>query len=608
MLSFFFACLFVLVTIAECFPFVCAGKKTCLNMLANKRRCCAERPSLDTLPEDLLCHVMSFCEEKMNRLMSLHLVSRSVRRFMRSEAMLSVMGFDLRHPMNVLQLGTLAADLQRLRFKSCASLNTFQFTPKLRTLDLSYCTLLKDEQFNSVRSLTMLQTLNVSGSQLTNLDVLAHVKPLRHLCASNCNHLTRLSNMPELLTLNVDGCSKLVHLHSISGMTKLTRLNLSGSASAPDVLRTLPDSLVHLSLRYCKTLTDAHLQPFERLVNLTSLDLSGCNQIKSLAGVASLTRLEELQASYCDVLRDVKGLSSLTSLRKFIAPQSPLCGPDGELQLSGLVALEELDVATTELYRLSFPDVLPNLHTLRVHSCPLLQHVVDIGNAPRLQAVNFANNPHLDDSCLEGFSKLLDLQDACFRMCERITPLGLLKLPTTLNRLVLQGCVQLNNLTMSIFHRFSKLQRLDLQDCFLISDEGLHDLSAVRTLQHLNLSHCVKITDTGMFALSKLVHLRALRLDGCRKITDLGLRALEPLTELESLDFNRCKRLVHLRPLAALRSLKFINLSGCVALTDESLMNLHPCKNLTTIYTNHCKHVSKTCADSVLFAIQRQTQ
>ena len=571
-------------------------------MTTKRRRCCAA--ALDTLPEDLFCHIMSFCDRKMNGLTSLHLVSRSVRHAMRSVAMLSTLSFDLRHPVNVLQLGTLAADVQKVRFKSCSGLHTLQFTPKLRLLDVSYCNFLKSDNFNCVRSLSMLQTLNVSGSQLTNLDVLAGMKSIRHLYASNCNHLTSLPAMPDLQTLNIDCCLKLEDLTTLSEMTTLTWLSMSGRASAHKVLATLPDSLVCLSLTYCRSLVDVQLRPFKRLVNLTHLDLSGCQQLESLNNVACLTQLVELRASFCDALCNVKGLSGLTSLRKFSAPHSPLC-TDGELNLSGLVALEELDVSSSSLVKLSFPHLLPNLHTLQASYCPLLQHLAGIDNAPRLRTVNLSDNPRLGDSCLTGFSKLLHLTDVCLRCCPRLTVLGVRKLPKTLHRLILHGCTQIDNLTMAMLASFSNLQRLDLQGCALISDEGLHDLSAVRTLQYLNLSQCNRITDAGLFGLSKLVHLRVLRLDSCRKITDLGLRALEPLTEIESLDLNRCKGVVHLKALSALVSLQFINLSGCVALTDDSLRNLLPCKKLATIYTNHCKHVSKSCVEIILHDILR---
>lgn len=566
---------------------------------AKRRRCDNAAPNLDTLPEDLFCHVISFCDRKMNRVAALHLVNRSVRQAMRSATMLSLLIFDMRQPINVLQLGTLAADVQLARFKGSSGMQTLHYTPKLRFLDLSYSGVLKNDNFNAVRTLSMLQTIGVSGCQITNLDVLTNLKSLRTLYASNCRHLTRLPDMPQLLKLDIDCCHQMVDVQALTNMTRLTWLSMSGSSAANQVLPTLPDSLVHLGLSYCQNLTDADLLPIKRLVNLTHLDLSGCKLLKSMKNLAPLVRLTELRASFCDALCNTKGLSDLKLLRVFHGAHSPLC-ESGELSLSGLVALEELELSSTTLITLDFPQPMPNLHTLRVHYCPLLRQLKNIANAPQLHTVNLSQNPYLEDSALAGFSKLLTLGDLCLRGCARLTVVGMRMLPTTIHRLILEGCNQLDNQTMVVLSNFSKLQRLDLQSCALISDEGLHELSAVRTLQYLSLSHCNRITDVGMFALSKLVHLRVIRFDSCRKITDLGLRALEPLTEIESLDFNRCKGLLHLKPLSELATLQFLNLSGCVSLTDDSILNLKPCKKLTTIYTNHCKRVSKECVEKVL--------
>jgi Leucine-rich repeat (LRR) protein len=546
----------------------------------------------DALPDDLFYHMVTFLGDSMNQIKSYTQVSRTFRRAIHSATMLSRLRWDVPNPLRIHCIPhMLLKKVHNLRIKSSGTLNDLHYVPELRTLDVSsFASRLKDEHMTGVRDLSFLHTINLSGNRyLTNLDELLSLKSLRHLMASNCVGLTRIPCMPGLQTLTIEGCNKVRNLEVLAQMPNLEKLSIQNQPITKELLDLLPVGLRDLGVRFAHDLRDAHLHSLARLTNLTHLNLSGSG-LESFKNLAPLKQLEELRVPFCKALHDLEGLSALKSLRFFYAYYSPL---GSAVSLEGLVSLEELEFASSELTTISFPCPLPKLHTMRLHSCPLLQHLTEVHNAFALRKLDLSGNGSVDNALLGKLQTLSNLKDLNLTGCLQVTFIGLALLPKSLERLILQDCTHVCNVAMECLSSLLELKRLDLQGCTLISDEGLHELSAIKSVQYLNLSFCTSITDVGMFALSKLVHLRVLRLHSCHKITDLGLRALANLTELQSLDFTRCKKLDTLRPLRALTSLRYINLSGCVKLTDNSLRNLLPCINLETIDTTFCKRVSK---------------
>lgn len=569
------------------------------------KRQCHNKPSLESLPDDLLCLVVTFLGDSLNTTTMMCLVNRCIRNAMRRPRIMSHLRVELRNHTNILQLGPLALEVQKLRLKSCGGMRSMKYTPKLRVLDLSHCNMLKNQGFESLGSLSMLHTLDVTCNKLKNVDVLATLPALRCLNMSSTFHVVSLPVMPELKTLNIDGCLALRGLEVLSQMPLLEKLSMSSCFLTSQVLSALPPNITNLNVSYCMNLGDSGLALLGNLCNLTKLDVSGCGRIQSLRPLAALVQLQDLRAAFCVNVKTLDGLSALSSLRVFHAQHSSLETEAGPQVLSGLQHLEDVNLANCGLAELGFCD-LPALRSVRLRSCLELRNLLHIGHALLLQTLDLSNNQSIDDGSLAELAGLKHLSELNLHGCWRVTDAGLRVLPATLERLILHGCFRVQNLEGGALDHLTALQRLDLQDCVMMTDEGLHNMTHMRMLRDLNLSQCVKVTDAGLFGLTGLRDLSVLRLDSCRKITDLGLRALVPLTNIHSLDFNRCRGLKTLRPLSALVALKFINLSGCVAVTDDSLLNLTPCRELQTIYTNHCKLVTKKGVAALRHAIGRQ--
>jgi hypothetical protein len=569
------------------------------------KRACRNKSNLEALPDDLLCLVVTFLGDSLNTMTMMHHVNRCIRTAMRSSRIMSQLRVELRHHNNILRLGPLALEVQKLRLKSCGGLSSMKYTPKVRILDLSHCNMLRDKGFEALESLSMLHTLSVTCDKLTNVDVLATLPALRHLNMSSTYKVANLPVMPGLKSLNIDGCMCLRGLEVLSGMPLLETISMSACFVTHQVLSALPANLTDLNLSYCMNLDDTGLALLGRLCNLTKLNVSGGKRIQSLRPLRTLTQLQELKAGFCVSMKTLEGLSALSSLRVFHAPHNSLETDDGPHILSGLKHLEEVNLSNCGLTEIGFRD-LPALRSVRLRCCPNLQSLPNIGRAHSLQSLDLSGDQMINDGVLTELTTLVNLTELNLQGCWRITDLGLCTLPPTLEQLILHGCFHVGGLTGEALNHLTELQKLDVQDCVLMTDEGLHNMASMRMLRDLNLSQCVKVTDAGLFGLTSLRELSILRLDGCRKITDVGLRALAPLTKIHCLDFNRCRGLKTLRPLSALVALKFINLSGCVAVTDDSLLNLTPCRKLETIYTHHCKLVTKKGVAALYRAIGRQ--
>ena len=294
----------------------------------------------------------------------------------------------------------------------------------------------------------------------------------------------------------------------LPSMVGLTRLNIAGYQGVE-----LPEWL-------------------SKLVNLQSLNLSGCRKLKKLPeGLSKLVNLQSLDLSYCENLTMLpEGLSKL-----------------GNLQSLNLSSCENLTMLPEWMSK------LVNLQSLNLKSCEKLTMLPEgLSKLVNLQSLNLSNCSNLT-TLPEGLSKLVNLQSLNLWACEKLTmlPEGLSKL-VNLQSLDLGFC---RNLTM-LPNLSELLPTLKIKDMpSHLSDWKARGLDAYNFMTDEPITG-VKTTTVGLFHfqgselpewVSKLVILQSLNLNGCDNLTVLP-EGLGKLVNLQLLSLNSCWRLAEPLP------------------------------------------------------------
>lgn len=177
------------------------------------------------------------------------------------------------------------------------------------------------------------------------------------------------------------------------------------------------------------------------ITKLTSLDLSSCSGLTSLAGIENLANLETLNLSGCSGLTSLAGIDQLANLET--------------LNLSGCSGLTKLNLS----------------------GCDKLTNLTGMENLTNLTYLEFGGSSRFIDLNLSGCNKLSTLN---FWLCSKLVTLNL------------SGCSRLKDLFgMS---RLINLTTLDLSGCSGLTNlDGIEQLT---TLTSLNLKGCPSLSTT----------------------------------------------------------------------------------------------------------------
>uniref|UniRef100_A0ACD5XBA2 Uncharacterized protein n=2 Tax=Avena sativa TaxID=4498 RepID=A0ACD5XBA2_AVESA len=185
----------------------------------------------------------------------------------------------------------------------------------------------------------------------------------------------------------------------------------------------------------------------------------------------------------------------------------------------------------------------------------------------------------------------------------------------------------MNELVMSLAHKFTKLQvlslrqikpqlednaveavannchdlrELDLSRSFRLSDRSLYALAhGCLHLTRLNISGCSNFSDIALIYLtSQCRNLKCLNLCGCvRAVSDRALQAIaRNCGQLQSLNLGWCDTVTD-RGVTCLASgcpeLRAVDLCGCVLITDESVVALaNGCTHLRSLGLYYCQNIT----------------
>ena len=195
--------------------------------------------------------------------------------------------------------------IQTLKANNCSkitgSLDLSGYT-SLTTLELSGCA-----NLTGVTLPTGIQTLDASGTGLTNLDV-TNCTGITSLNVSGCTGLTSLTVPSSVATLDISGCTGLDSL-DLSSCTNLTTVKVGDRNDLTDLSwLTLPASVTTLDASGFTSLTSIDIP-----ASVTSLNLSGCTGLTTL-DLSDNTSLVDIDLSDNASLTALKLPASVSSL------------------------------------------------------------------------------------------------------------------------------------------------------------------------------------------------------------------------------------------------------------------------------------------------------
>lgn len=208
-------------------------------------------------------------------------------------------------------------------------------------------------------------------------------------------------------------------------------------------------------------------------------------------------------------------------------------------------------------------------------------------HCPQLESFNVSWCKHMDARGIKmvvlGCPKLKDLRAGEIKGFDNLEVSQAIFETNNLERLVLSGCVELNDEALKTIMHGAKPEIDILTDMPIVPP---------RKLRHLDLSRCRHLTSHGVEALSHLVpELEGLRLSGCTTLTD---SALEPilattprLTHLELEDLSELTNEFlseHLAKAPCASKLKHLSVSYCENLGDTGMLSvMKKCVSLTSV-------------------------
>lgn len=296
------------------------------------------------------------------------------------------------------------------------------------------------------------------------------------------------------------------------------------------------DYLKRLTLKGCKSVSDASMQVFSRNCrNLEEINLDDCKQLtdqtcESLA--SNCHKLAHLNIASCDVTdKSLEAISQGCKNLRHINISS--CN---KITPTGLGYLARNCTSLVSFIALACGDSTINDISLQVLSqgCRKLKMI----NLNGCRAITDVGVKALAENCHQ-------LVYCCLSKCFAITDESLVSLGQGCHQLKTLGLIGCHQLTDYGFQTLTKtcnlLENLDLEDCVLITDQTLFYLTSnCFNLKRLALSHCDNITDEGIKYIGSSRKcsetIQYLELDNCTQLTDTAMDHLITCKQLKRLD------------------------------------------------------------------------
>ncbi|MBX3119210.1 MAG: leucine-rich repeat domain-containing protein [Fimbriimonadaceae bacterium] len=259
------------------------------------------------------------------------------------------------------------------------SVITVDDAKRIMVLNLEFDEEVSDSILESFSFLSQLQTLHLSGTQVSNLSGLSFLSQLQtlHLSGTPVLDVSVLASLTQLQTLDLQDTP----VSDVSALASLTRME-------------------NLNLSYTRVSDVSALASLTRLENL---DLS-YTRVSDVSALSTLTQLRKLDLSYTRV-SDVSALSSLTLLNELYLHKTRFADV---LALTSLTRLQWLNISETQVSDVTALSFLTQLIALSL-SGTSVSDVSALSDLTQLRTLYLYGTQVTDLSALASLTELKEL-------------------------------------------------------------------------------------------------------------------------------------------------------------------------------------------------------
>ena len=236
----------------------------------------------------------------------------------------------------------------------------------------------------------------IDAASMEQISKLTDVEEIVFSGYTKVSDFDRLSGMPSLLSIDLEGSSESESELDLTGIEKiatLESLDISGFSSVDLMELRNAVQLKSLGVNYSDNITN--LNGLAGLTNLTQLDLIS-DRISDLRPLSALTNLKVLNLSW-NSITSLTELEALTNLTYLVLDNNQI----SDLQpLSGLTNLTELDLHDNQISDLQPISNLTNLTVLGIRNNQITS-LAGLENLTNLTYIYASGNPLTDTSALE---------------------------------------------------------------------------------------------------------------------------------------------------------------------------------------------------------------
>ncbi|GLT47457.1 hypothetical protein SLA2020_211550 [Shorea laevis] len=455
----------------------------------------------------------------------------------------------------------------------------------LRRLTIEFFGGLEFPSWISDSSFSKLEYLELRGCQnITSLPSLGQLPLLKELIIQGMPEFNGdnsfFGSFSSLEVLRLEDCPKLIgklpgHLPSLKSLVIRRCPQLSYS----------PLSLPSLGVLEITACNEAILRSMLNVTCLTSLEIQRISKLTCLPKSITqfLTALETVSIEECDELTCLwENEASLVSLKCLRIQKCPL-----------LVSLPDLLPSSLEILSLEKCDnldCLPNgLHTLTclkelsIGKCKKFVRFPATGlplHLKKLQLEDLVVLESLPDELMKignGGNNMLQLEELVIRGCEQLKSFPRDKLLSTLKRLEIQNCENLESLPVGVNLEHLKIYNLPSLKCFPSS-------KLPSALKRLEIGECKQLSSLPDRLLQNCTQLEEMQIWHVENLRSLPIDSMHNLSGLVDLDLDSCDGLESLSEISPssvpnLKSLKIWNLKNLKSLPNE-MWNLRSIRRL----------------------------
>jgi Leucine-rich repeat (LRR) protein len=340
---------------------------------------------------------------------------------------------------------------------------------------------------SSLQRCPVLRELYLEGSSLrsrcSSIHFIEEIPTLEvlHLRNSHVHDLSPLAESFSLRELSVIDASLLTDagLVELKDIRALEALNLSGCSQVSSVAGLRHSTTLRKLVLMNTGITDAGIAGLECIIGLTELSLYGCKYITSVATLRRCPSLRELDISDTKVTADgVKGLEEIGTLERLVAW---FCTALSDVTtLAGCRSLRVLHLGGSNVTGPSVAVLagVKSLETLSLSHCAHIGDVHGLSESVSIRELDLSRTA-VDDKGIAGLERITSLTSLTLGGCPGVTNVSALIQSKSLRRLCLAYSRMTNEGIVSI-ETAPTLEILDVRGCPIADVRAVAERAARR--------------------------------------------------------------------------------------------------------------------------------